>query len=190
MTSEANGYQPGGGAEWRGPSPLKLSPTPRLPPVPRLRRTGRRTSRRGKPVFARASTRQAGPWAGGARDGGQGFHHGLPGWARICGAGESVLSAIRGQEGAMKGTKRTKGTRGTVAGRAGVLVMAVCSKLHPVAVSCTKKIKSPRGIASPGKICRVADQMGNENPTESKLVGLNPSESNHPHHPRAFADQT
>jgi hypothetical protein len=52
-----------------------------------------------------------------------------------------VIRAIRGQKGVMKGTKRTRGTKGTVAGWAGVLVMAVCSKLHPIAVNCTKKNK-------------------------------------------------
>ena len=121
MTSEANGYQPGSGAEWRGPS----SPGLRRGKQGRGRQRGRTATGDRLPM---ATTRLLRPGrahsAGCVPRRGELFQNGLPGWARM-----------------WEGTKRTKETKGTVAGRAGVLVMAVCSELHPVAVNCTKKNK-------------------------------------------------
>ena len=64
------------------------------------------------------------------------FNHGLAGWARIfCGAAESVLSAIRGQRGVVKGTKETEATEGTEAGRDPGFIYRC---LQPFAPSCSQ----------------------------------------------------
>jgi hypothetical protein len=120
---------------------------------------GRRGERRGT---AREAGLQPGPGCqqgGGTRGIERRFNHGLHGWARILnGLGESVLSAIRGQEGVVKRDKRDGSDRrdGGRASRTWEM-----PELKLVAVSCGQlRQKIKKSCLQPGKNCRVDTRDG------------------------------